>query len=417
MTATEVSEVEALAEAAGYTVPRARARLRSRLWRSRVWVVCGVLAVILIVAAFLRPPPHPEVALSTFTTKADGAMAVAEILRDNGVSVREVAYLSHARITDPTATTLVVTLPSGLTQTQLDSVLAYPGDVVFIGVSNDLVNTIGGLTIQPHDNGTVRTAKCADDDAQAAERLASEGQTISIKSWDEAQVCFTDANGNGNYVIVTRNGHTLRLITDPYLAMNGHLTENGNAALLLRATGHHANLVWYVGAPDDTTHVTYPGAPAGPGEHPSDPIQEETTSSSDLLPPGTTQAIFALAMAAFVAAIWRARRMGALVGESLPVIVHSSESTRGRGRMYHRARAYGRASAALRAAAAERMGRRLGIARSANAVDLISAVARASGREAVGVERLIFGSPPESEAAMMDLAKELDALEREVHRP
>jgi hypothetical protein len=229
-------------------------------------------------------------------------------------------------------------------------------------------------------------------------------------------LCFADADGAAPYVALPWGDHTVTLLSDGTLPMNENLADYGNAALTFRALGKHENLVWYLGNPVDVSTLTYTsddgaGSPVGGPDTPAE------APTDDFLPPGTGTAMYALALAVFVAALWRGRRMGRLVTDQLPVVIPSSETTRGRARLYRRARAYGRATASLRAASAERMGRLLGVPRSSGAPMLVAAVARASGREPVGVERLLYGPPPDSERAMMVLVQELDTLERQVHRP
>ena len=223
-------------------------------------------------------------------------------------------------------------------------------------------------------------------------------------------MCFRNDDGYGTYVVVNRNGGRIRLVTDPTIAMNMNLAREGNAALIFRTLGSKENLVWYSAAFDDNTTLTYSGSP-------QEPAPDHLTVQPGFLPAGTGDALFALGLAGLVAALWRGRRMGPLLGEPLPVVVHASESARGRGRLYRRARASGRASAALRAAAAERIGRRLGVPRTAGATALVAAIDRMSELSTGRIERLLYGPPPASERAMMDLVNELDSLEREVHRP
>ncbi len=62
-----------------------------------------------------------------------------------------------------------------------------------------------------------------------------------------------------------------------------------------------------------------------------------------------------LAVAVVLLALWRARRLGPVVPESLPVVVRAAEATEGRGRMYRRAGARDRAAGRLRAATRTRI--------------------------------------------------------------
>ena len=404
----------AVATAQGFTVAPAAPRLRTRVWRGRFWWSLGLIFAALVAAVLASTPTKDAALLSLNNPGDDGARATGEILRGRGLDVRQITRLGAARIATPPDTTLAIALPSQLIDYQVESVLTYPGNIVFIGVSPELLAAIDpGLRSAETPDTTLRGAGCSDPDATAAGRVSSGGSEIDATGLDGAEVCFRGAPGVGPFAVLERDGRTITLLSDATLPMNGNLTDYGNAALVFRSLGKHPNLVWYLGNPLDTSTLTYAhssGAGSGNGGDGVEP-------SADFLPPGTGTALYALAIAVLIAAVWRGRRMGPLVTEALPVVVPSSETTRGRARLYRRARAYGRASASLRAAAAERMGRRLGVPRGGDAATLIRAVARATGREPVAVERLVYGPPPGGEHAMMDLVQELDTLERQVHRP
>jgi len=134
------------------------------------------------------------------------------------------------------------------------------------------------------------------------------------------------------------------------------------------------------------------------------------------LPPWLGPLLAQLAVLTGVLAWWRARRLGRLVTEPLPVTVRASETTLGRGRLYRRARSRGHAAAALRAGAASRMALRVGLPRSAGATAVIDGVAGATHRTTADVAALIYGPPPSDDANLLRLAGQLDKLESEVRR-
>ena len=413
-TASSAEAVSSLATAQGFTVAPASPRLRTRVWRGRFWWSLVIVFSALLAVVLASTPTTDAALLSLNNPGAEGARATGEILRGQGLDVRQITRLGAARIATPQDTTLAIALPSQLIDYQVKSVLSYPGDLVFVGVTPELLAAIDpSLTAADTAEVTLRGAGCNDPDATAAGRISTGGAEIDATRVSDATVCFRSAPGVGPFVVLRREGRTITLLSDATLPMNGKLVDYGNAALVFRALGKHPNLVWYVGNPLDTSTLTYTyydGTGSKQGGNGVEP-------SADFLPPGTGTALYALAIAVLIAAIWRGRRMGPLVTESLPVVVPSSETTSGRARLYRRARAYGRASASLRSAAAERMGRRLCVPRGGDAATLIRAVARATGREPASVERLVYGPPPGDEHAMMDLVQELDTLERQVHRP
>jgi hypothetical protein len=65
---------------------------------------------------------------------------------------------------------------------------------------------------------------------------------------------------------------------------------------------------------------------------------------------------------------------------------------------------------------ARRAAARIGLPRTAGATDVIDALARATGRSSQQVADLLYGPPPTDDAALLQLARQLDELESEVHR-
>ncbi len=383
--------------------------LRARARRGRLGIVAALVFVGILALLVVGSRTGDVVPLSTENSRAAGTRAVAQILRDHGVEVRQVDRLGQARVDDPSATTVVIANPYLLTPSQLDSVVRYPGDVVLLGSSDE---SLAALGVDAREAPVLlpRTvdAACADPDASAA-------GTAVVSDWglvatgDSAELCFLDGDVAA-FARATSAGRTVTVIASTPLVTNAQLDREGHAALAIRALGRHPDVVWYVADGFDASLLATPGS--GGGEAPT-----EVEATPDLLPPGTGSALYALALTALVAAFWRARRFGALVAEPLPVVVRASEATRGRARLYRRARATGRSAASLRAAAALRMGRRIGVPRSEDRATLVNAIARAAGRPAQDVDRMLYGPAPADDAALLTLISELDALESEVHRP
>ncbi|GAA5000271.1 DUF4350 domain-containing protein [Kitasatospora paranensis] len=187
---------------------------------------------------------------------------------------------------------------------------------------------------------------------------------------------------------------------------NARLTTDGNAALALGLLGAHPHLVWYL-----------PGHPAQ-GQAP--PAETRQRSLTDLIPSGWSWAALQLTVAALLAVLWRARRLGPVVGEDLPVVVRAAETTEGRARLYRRANARGHAADALREAARHRLAPVLGVPPAAGGPDpaaLCAAAAGRIGRTSADVHALLYGGPPSDDAALLRLTDDLDALERQVRQP
>jgi hypothetical protein len=116
-------------------------------------------------------------------------------------------------------------------------------------------------------------------------------------------------------------------------------------------------------------------------------------------------------------AVWRARRLGPVVTEPLPVVVRAAEATEGRARLYRRARARDRAADALRGAAVSRLAPRFGLGTAPDPQALAESLARHTGRPPHLVADLLYGPVPDDDAGLVALADALDALEEEVRRP
>jgi hypothetical protein len=206
--------------------------------------------------------------------------------------------------------------------------------------------------------------------------------------------------GVAKTLLVVDGDRRVAALAEPSVLTNALLADGGNAALALRLLGRQDRLVWYVPSFDDIGSTEASGPALG-----------------DLLPPWAGPLALQALVVTLVAALWRGRRLGRLVTEPLPVTVQAAEATRGRGRLYRRSRSYGHAAASLRAGTASRSTARLGLPRSAGALAVIDAIAHATGRPTETVAALLYGPPPTDDAGLTELARRLDDLESEVHRP
>ncbi|MCB2413590.1 DUF4350 domain-containing protein [Demequina sp. TTPB684] len=388
--------------------------VRRRVAGAKWFLGIALLVMLLAVIAYAQRADNDYTPLSIKNYEPDGARALAEVAGDRGLDIRQIDELSDAHIFDPDATTLVIANGQSLQAFQARTILDYPGDVVIIGDSQALFAELGEDLWVVESTERTLEAGCSHVDARAAGTVTTSGAVIAGTTDATARYCFTASDNGGSTVVFTHGtgGGRVTLVADPAIVINDTIDNEGNAALALRLIGKHDKAVWYLGSYFDTTTLTWTSAdgPQGPAH------RDDIPASTDFLPPGTGNAVFALVLAMFVVALWRARRFGPLVHEPLPVVIRSSESTRGRARLYRSAGASGRAAASLRASAATRIGARIGVPRSASKAALIAATARAAGRSAAEVEAILYGPAPQSESAMMDLVEQIDTLEREVHR-
>ena len=196
--------------------------------------------------------------------------------------------------------------------------------------------------------------------------------------------------------LATAAGGDTVLLGSPDILYNERLDELGNASLALQLLGTREHLTWFL--------PPAAGEPAG-----------EQESFFGLIDPGWRWAALQLAIALGLTVVWRARRLGPVVTERLPVTVRAAETTEGHARLYHQSGARDRAAEALRAACRVRLARATGLPPAAAHADgaLPAAVAaRSGGVSAVAVRDLLFGPAPPDDDALVRLADDLDALER-----
>jgi hypothetical protein len=185
----------------------------------------------------------------------------------------------------------------------------------------------------------------------------------------------------------------------PDILYNDRLDEQGNASLALQLLGSRSHLVWYLPSLSDDSAT-----------------DEGKRSFLDLLPSGWLWGTLQLFIAAVLAALWRARRMGPLVPERLPVAIRASETAEGRARLYRKANARDRAAAGLRSTTRTRLAPLIGVppAQAHAPETLLPALAARLDGDGQALLPLLFGPPPRDDAALVSLADQLDALEREV---
>lgn len=375
------------------------------------------LFVILIVALVWTQRPADYTPLSTDNSTPTGTRALAQILRAQGVDVRQASTMADARVKDPRNTTVAVASSEPLAFYQVEALMDYPGDLVLVDPSQHLLDELApGLTVSYSLDSEPVTAQCEDEDAVAAESVRVMGAGVTGNPGPGGSLCFGNSEAQHAYAVVDDDGRRVTVIPSADILTNAHLDEHGHAALGLRTLGRHPTLVWTMGDLFDPSTLTWSNPDGDTGSDGSVP-PSEIQANPDFLPPGTGSAVYVLGLTVVIAALWRARRFGPMVREPLPVVVRASEATRGRARLYRRARASGRATAALRGAAALRMARHLGVPRAAGRAALTAAISRATNRRATDVERILYGPPPSTDLTMMSIIEELDTLESEVHRP
>jgi hypothetical protein len=379
------------------TSPTAAALWRAGRGPLAVGLVLVLLGLLLAVAASTRE----EGDLDPRSVGPAGTRALATLLRDEGVRVDLVRTSQQARAAATAGSTLVVAEPGLLDAPQRRALGEVEADVVLLAPGDEALRT---FLPEVASDGTVpvetRTPTCAYEPARAAGPASTGGRLFSARGSEDGRaldLCYA-AGGRASLVHATGDDGDVTALGTSEPLTNDALAEEGNAALAMRALGGNPRVVWYLPSPADTL---------GGG----------TQSPTDLLPGWVRPAAWQLALAVVLTALWRARRLGPVVVERLPVVVRATESTEGRARLYRRARARDRAADALRAAARDRLPPLLGLPPTAGPETLVPAVAGRTGRDPSEVGALLYGAAPGDDAALLRLAHALDTLEGEVRTP
>jgi hypothetical protein len=377
----------------------------TQLWRAARGPV-AVLLLVLITAVALAAVAggRPTGFLDPRAADPSGSRAAAALLRDQGVSVALVRTSAAMREAAHSGDTLFVAYPDLLVASQARAVRDTGADLVLAGTAQPGrfvrgVQLSGGSRIETRAPGCALRAATRAGDASAgglAYRIDATAAGVAVGT--QVEECYS-ADGDPSLVhVVETNGRAVTLLgnTDPLT--NDHLDDEGNAALALGLLGARPHLVWYLPTPGDLP-------------------PSEQRSLYDLLPDALWWALLQLVIAVLLLALWRARRLGAVVPESLPVVVRATETVEGRGRLYRRSGARDKAAAALRLAALRRLEPALGLGRRSQPPAVVDAVAARSRLSTVEVSALLYGAAPADDSALVRLADHLDALEKEVRRP
>jgi hypothetical protein len=405
------------------------------MWR----VPLAIVALILLggtVIALLQPGVVVTGYLDPAGTGTTGAHAITDILSDRGDTViraitpaaAEAAARGPAAAgTAAAGVTLVVTSPALLTAAQLDGLARVPADRVLIGPDRAAlsalaprVELLGTAPVQALSPGCGLTA------ARLAGNADLGGLQLAVRptpqptagrptprraprrarrgAASQAALCYP-TGGSASLVRYTAAGRVITVLGSGNALTNGSLAHLGNAALALNLLGAHARIVWLVPGPGLPAGLPGGGAPAN-GQQ----------SLLRLIPLPAYLVTIQLGIAVLLAAVWRARRLGPLVPEPLPVVVRASETVEGHAGLYRSRRARGRAAAALRTAMLARTLPALGLAPDTGAAEVAAAFSARSGSGQARIEAMLFGPVPGDDAALVALAHDLDALEREVRK-
>jgi len=361
------------------TAERPRTSLTRRVW-SWVGIVAAIVVIGSLFASLRYDYTQPE-PLSIDSPRYDGARALAALLDRQGIEVEATTSADGAAEMARDGAVLVVTDASHLDLSALRGLANEAPRTVILGADFAALDEFfPGIGFAGSGNGSTVEAACDIPEAARAESIIP-GEVYTP---GDATGCFPT---DGGHALVTDG--SVYALDGRAIVTNEHLAEAGHAALALGLLSETGSVAWYTPSGADLTG----GA----------------TSLGDVAPAWVTPVIVLGVVVFVAAALWRGRRFGPLVAESLPVTVRAAETLEGRARLYRDGVDPAHAYDSLRRGASARMARRTGLSPEADPEALAAAVAARTGRDPRDVLAVLTASP----AHDTDLA-EIGARLREI---
>ena len=365
-------------------------------WRTARWVLLALVVIVGVATlSVVLTAPRPGGPMDPESTSPEGARALVTILRERGVDViaaGDIAAVERAARPD---TLIVVAQTIHLFDDDLVRRLAVlPGDRLLV---EPVSRTREELAPQIRLGGVTKFGESRPDcDMREATRAGEVPFGLSDTYEATGDVPLTRCYG-GALVRYRNNGREVTVVSTGGFMTNSGLLKDGSAALAMNLAGSHPRVIWY--APQHSEGGDDSGGGAG---------------IVNLIPDQVGWILLQLCLVVALVAVWKGRRIGPLVAEQLPVVVRASETVEGRGRLYRSRRARDQAAEALRTATLQRVMPRLGLGHDAGPPAVAQAVAERSGLYPQAVAHILFGPPPANDPDLVNLADELDNIERQV---
>ena len=367
-------------------------------WRGARFPV-GVLLLVALTAAIVVATTGrgSQGTLDPDAFVPQGARALAQVLRAGGVQVIRVDNVPAAVRGAGPGVVIFAPLLTDLTPEELGLLAHLPAELVVVAPTGPDLELLGiSARLVSSTDVAQRRPACALPAANRAGSAVVGGLTYQATGTSTTTAFGCYASG-GSAALLRLPDQRVTVLGSGTLFSNEELDQQGNAALALGLVGAQQEVRWLVPA------VDRPRLGAA-----------RTRTLHSFVPTSLAFVVLQLGVVVIVLALWRARRLGRVVPELLPVVVRAAEAVEGRSRLYQAARASGAAAEQLRAGARHQLGRWLGAAGETRREVLVAQTAARTGRTPGAVDTLLYGAPPADGAALVQLAGDLDDLTREV---
>ncbi len=416
---------------------------RPRRWL-RLVAPLGVVLTLITTTAVTYTLQQPDVTdrayLSPDSAAAVGGSRLADRLARRGVPVQRRTRTSEALVEAAKGdTTLFIPAPALVHPFYLRMIKLLPASTSVVLVAADRqVLRDGRLPATVAADRLAARAVAPGCGYRPAVLAGTAGvYRTRYRSGDALQRCY------GGAVTVIRRGSaavTLVGADDPF--RNDRIGEHHNAELATALLAGAPRVIWLdlhhpearPGYIDDPAVADQPPAPPslgpgspdpdfplpdtrddapqpGPGGGETDtPVASEANPVWQAFPPWVFAAASLATLAMLLLALAAGRRQGDPVAEPLPVLVRTTETVEGRGRLYQRARARGAAAATLRETARGRLAHLMDLPAGTSGAALVAAGARHSGWPEPAVAHALDGPEPADDRELVEAAATIESL-------
>ena len=386
-------------EAAGVRMsgaPGPRWRPTGGAWRGWL-VVASVVAAGAALIVLARQAPAPQY-LSPNSVASDGTHALADVLGELGRRVQVQDSVPAAVAAATAGTTLVITSPDSLSPADIRALAQVPADVLLVEPDPAALAALapGILLTGPSRPVLVTQPHCTVRAAVLAGAVDAGGENMKVfRSTGMTHQCYFSPAGS--MLVQTRvRGRLVTVLGSADMLTNAYLGRQGNAALAINLLPTR-RIAWLIPPAPDIV-----ASPRG------------QRSFFGLVPLAAYLVAAQLGFALLLAVGWRSRRLGPLVTEKLPVVVHAAETVLGHGQLYRSRHARDRAASEFRAVLQTRICRAVGLPAGSGPEPVVLAVTERSAANAERIRELLYGPAPRTDAALAVLARDLDDLAQEV---
>ncbi|MDQ1368186.1 MAG: hypothetical protein QOF20_539, partial [Acidimicrobiaceae bacterium] len=340
------------------------------------------------------PPLDPT------STSPDGAKALALLLDQLGPGIDQVTGPPVAATTGAHGIALVL-------QDRLDAA----GDRqladwvrrggTLVAADPDLVLNFAAPAREPGPGGLVGVkgtlvADCSLAVVRGVETIDLAGG-VALRSPPGSTGCFHTPDGGAFMVVQPLGAGQLVLLGGPFLWTNANLGHRDNSVLaanLLAPAANGPRVQWIVG-------------PRAGGGH---------KSLLQLMAPRVKEGLVELGIALVLLALWRARRLGRPIVETPVVELPGSELVVAVGNLLHQGGRFDDAAAIFRATVRRGNTHQLRVSPQASTDAMADVVAARTGLDRNMILATVVGPPPTSEAELVTLAGNADAIRQEMTR-